>query len=398
MEKLYDAAHIQRWNDHLRTKGFTELDKQSHKMVIAYVLGKCQEDSQKAPLNWNLLLEMGFFEFIKRVILTDIKPAIYHEMVKVSGPELNQWIWQQCQQEPSWLPPELYSKLEHYLSHKAPDSIESKILKAAHYYSTLWEFNVIYPFNKVFFNSSETREQLDNEWENYSDLIGMQKLSMQKNLYRFLDMVGQLRFQQRWSRTPRIPETSVLGHMLIVAWLSWICSYELSACPKRCYHNFFTGLFHDIPEILTRDIVSPIKKSIGKLEKLISGIEDELMKTRIYPLLPRPWHEEFHYWVDQPFTNRIRQDNRVVSLSPEQIGTEFNQDDYDPLDGQMVKSCDLLSAFTEAYFSLKHGIRSRELKEACNSLDQNFQERSKQELYPFEEVLEELRQHYNWKE
>lgn len=398
MEKLYDAAHIQRWNDHLRTKGFTELDKQSHKMVIAYVLGKCQEDSQKAPLNWNLLLEMGFFEFIKRVILTDIKPAIYHEMVKVSGPELNQWIWQQCQQEPSWLPPELYSKLEHYLSHKAPDSTESKILKAAHYYSTLWEFNVIYPFNKVFFNSSETREQLDNEWENYSDLIGMQKLSMQKNLYRFLDMVGQLRFQQRWSRTPRIPETSVLGHMLIVAWLSWICSYELSACPKRCYHNFFTGLFHDIPEILTRDIVSPIKKSIGKLEKLISGIEDELMKTRIYPLLPRPWHEEFHYWVDQPFTNRIRQDNRVVSLSPEQIGTEFNQDDYDPLDGQMVKSCDLLSAFTEAYFSLKHGIRSRELKEACNSLDQNFQERSKQELYPFEEVLEELRQHYNWKE
>jgi putative hydrolases of HD superfamily len=398
MEKLYDAAHIQRWNDHLRTKGFTELDKQSHKMVIAYVLGKCEEDSQKAPINWNLLLEMGFFEFIKRVILTDIKPAIFHEMVKVSGPELNQWIWQQCQQEPSWLPPELYSKLESYLSHKVPDTIESKILKAAHYYSTLWEFNVIYPFNKVFFNSSETREQLDNEWENHSDLIGMQKLGMQKNLYRFLDMVGQLRFQQRWSRTPRIPETSVLGHMLIVAWLSWICSYELSACPKRSYHNFFTGLFHDIPEILTRDIVSPIKKSIGKLEELISGIEDELMKTRIYPLLPRPWHEEFHYWVDQPFINRIRKENQCVCLSPEQIGSEYNMDYYDPLDGQMVKSCDLLSAFTEAYFSLKHGIRSRELKEACNSLEQTFQDRSKQELYPFEQVLEELRQHYNWKE
>ncbi len=398
MEKLYDAAHIQRWNDHLRTKGFTELDKQSHKMVIAYVLGKCQEDSQKAPLNWNLLLEMGFFEFIKRVILTDIKPAIYHEMVKVSGPELNQWIWQQCQQEPSWLPPELYAKLKHYLSHPLPDCIESKILKAAHYYSTLWEFNVIYPFNKVFFNSSETREQLDNEWENYSDLIGMQKLSMQKNLYRFLDMVGQLRFQQRWSRTPRIPETSVLGHMLIVAWLSWICSYELSACPKRSYHNFFTGLFHDIPEILTRDIVSPIKKSIGKLEELISGIEDELMKTRIYPLLPRPWHEEFHYWVDQPFINRIRQNKQCIQLSPEQIGAEFNQDDYEALDGQMIKSCDLLSAFTEAYFSLKHGIRSRELKEACLSLEQTFQDRSKQESYPFAQVLEELRQHYNWKE
>ncbi len=397
MEKLYDAAHIQRWNDHLRTKGFTELDKQSHKMVIAYVLGKCEEDGKKLQIDWNLLLEMGFFEFIKRVILTDIKPAIYHEMVKASGTELNQWVWQQCQQEASWLPEELFKKLESYLLLSTQESPESRILKAAHYYSTLWEFNVIYPMNQVFFNSAETKEQLDNEWEIHSDLIGMQKLSMKKNLYRFLDMVGQLRFQQRWSRTPRIPETSVLGHMLIVAWLSWICSYELKACPKRCYHNFFTGLFHDIPEILTRDIVSPIKKSIGNLDKLLNVIENELMKSRIYPLLPRAWHEDFHYWLDQPFINRIRHHHTITYLPENNIESNHNADMFNPLDGQMIKSCDLLSAFTEAYFSLKHGIRSRELKEACNSLEQQFQERSAYETYPFSQVLIGLSEQHNWK-
>ena len=40
IEVLYEAAHIQRWNDHIRPQGFTELDKQAHKMVILYVLSR----------------------------------------------------------------------------------------------------------------------------------------------------------------------------------------------------------------------------------------------------------------------------------------------------------------------------------------------------------------------
>ena len=34
IEFLYDAAHIQRWNEHIRPSGFTELDKQAHKIMI----------------------------------------------------------------------------------------------------------------------------------------------------------------------------------------------------------------------------------------------------------------------------------------------------------------------------------------------------------------------------
>ena len=45
---IYQAASIQRWNDHIRPHwGFTELDKQSHKMFYAYVisrLGGCRTE------------------------------------------------------------------------------------------------------------------------------------------------------------------------------------------------------------------------------------------------------------------------------------------------------------------------------------------------------------------
>ena len=42
--KIYEAASMQRWNDQIKTVEFTELDKQAHKMIVAYILGRCEED------------------------------------------------------------------------------------------------------------------------------------------------------------------------------------------------------------------------------------------------------------------------------------------------------------------------------------------------------------------
>ena len=35
---VYDAGSIRRWNDQVNPMDFTELNKQDHKMIIAYVL------------------------------------------------------------------------------------------------------------------------------------------------------------------------------------------------------------------------------------------------------------------------------------------------------------------------------------------------------------------------
>lgn len=43
LETIYDSASMQRWNDKIRPVELRELDKQAHKMVIAYVIGKIEE-------------------------------------------------------------------------------------------------------------------------------------------------------------------------------------------------------------------------------------------------------------------------------------------------------------------------------------------------------------------
>ena len=51
LEFMYEAAHIQRWNDHIRPQGFTELDKQAHKMMILYILARYEEQDKGAKLD-----------------------------------------------------------------------------------------------------------------------------------------------------------------------------------------------------------------------------------------------------------------------------------------------------------------------------------------------------------
>lgn len=36
--KIFESADMQRWNDKIRPVDLRELDKQAHKMIIAYVL------------------------------------------------------------------------------------------------------------------------------------------------------------------------------------------------------------------------------------------------------------------------------------------------------------------------------------------------------------------------
>ena len=93
IELLFDAASIQRWNDHNRPyKGFTELDKQAQKMVYAYLLAKFEQTDRNAVVNWRQLIEGGFFEFLRPYHSHGYQTAIFHKLMDEKGEQLNQWV------------------------------------------------------------------------------------------------------------------------------------------------------------------------------------------------------------------------------------------------------------------------------------------------------------------
>ena len=196
-------------------------------------------------------------------------------------------------------------------------------------------------------------------------------------LQDFLSLIGKLRYQQRWAKAVRVPQTFVMGHMLAVALLSYFMTLELDEpCRKRRVNNFFAGLFHDVPEALTRDIVSPIKKSVEGLGDILNEIENEQMREIVYPMLPKEWHPEIEYFTTDEFLSKIKLDGKIKTVTSDEINEKYNSDEYDPTDGQIIRCCDHLSAYIEAYMSLSYGIRSEQMVNGYNHLDEQYRNKT----------------------
>lgn len=373
IEKFYEAASIQRWNDHVRPFELTELDKQAHKMIIAFVLAKCEETEWGKTVDWLRLIEGGLFEFLQRVLLTDLKPPVFHRLMQTKSKELNEWVLHQLDSDISAVPGGFRERFIAYFEDEGHSVLERRILRAAHYLATQWEFKIIYNLTPFIYGIEDTKAELENQIEDHYDLLGVQKLMLGKKSFGFIDFCGQLRFQQRWAQTPRIPKTSVLGHMLIVAMLSYLCSLEMQACPRRIINNYFGSLFHDLPEVLTRDIVSPIKSSVEGIEEIIKDYEKTLVDEKLMPLLPAAWHDEIRYYIEDEFANKVKLDGRIhKEFTNEEMTARFNSAEFMPLDGKVLKACDHLAAFIEATLSIQHGVKSQHLEEACQRLHHQY--------------------------
>ena len=352
--RIFSAANILRWNDHIRPFDFFELDKQAHKMIIAYIVAKFEEDEDK-KIDWIKLIEGGIFEFFQRIMLTDLKPEVFHELMSKKEKELNEWVMKNLEKDLKALQHGIKERFSEYFSDPDYAKQEKRILSAAHSLSTKWEFGIIYPWNAMIYGIERTKEEIEASIATFDDLSGIRKLMINKRYYGFLDLCGQLRFQQRWAQAYRIPKTTVLGHMLTVAIFAYLFSNEMGACRARMYNNFYSALFHDLPEILTKDIIRPIKSSITGLENIIKVYEEKQVRERILPLIPDGWHREMVYFVQNEFADKIIENGEVKEVKN---AAEYNYDQYNAVDGTLTSSCDKLCAYIEASMALEYGIKS----------------------------------------
>ncbi len=361
--KIFDAAYMQRWNDKVRPVELVELDKQAHKMIIAFFLGKFEESTP--GFNWIEVIEGGIFELLQRLVITDLKPPIFYKIKEDKSKYrlLNEWVYKEIEPIISPLGRDFCRRFKTYF-HDSGDNINKKILSAAHFYATKWEFDIIERANPDGYEITGIKQAIQRKQEHYSDLRGMIRLREEARNRDFIDLCGQLRFQARWANLHRVPKTSVIGHSLFVALLSYLFSLDIKACNRRCVNNYFTGLFHDLPEVLTRDIISPVKRSVEGLSDLIKQYEKEQMEKEVYGLIPKAWHKEVRTFTEKEFDSIITLKGRRKKVGSDEINKRYNDDFYNPRDGVLVKAADNLAAFIEAYVAVRNGSYSREFQEA----------------------------------
>ena len=129
LKKIFVAASIRRWNDHATPVEFVELDKQAHKIVIAYLLARYEEHLRGAKIDWERLILQFCFEFFERIVLTDIKPPVFHRLRESHNKELVEFVCAQLESELNSY--EFFPQMREYLT-SSKDNLEKQILKASH--------------------------------------------------------------------------------------------------------------------------------------------------------------------------------------------------------------------------------------------------------------------------
>ncbi len=376
VNEIFRAFHMQRWNDRLRPVELIEMDKHAHKMITAYCLAKYEEADGK-EIEWHELIKGGIYELLRRIIISDIKSPIYAEIKKDKTvfAKLNEFVFRELDSKIE--SEEIMSEIHDFLfDENWGDKLYQRILEASHIYATYWEFQIIKQSNPFAYQRSILETDLSNRVDTYRDLIGIKKARNREPIDSFLDMTGQMRFQYRWAQIPRTPTTAVLGHSLLVASIAYFFARENDACERRLYNDFFGGLFHDLPEAVTRDIISPVKRSSTELDELISKLEKELAEKEIYPLIEPDWIKEIEYFTHDEFSNKVIIEGEIkTGLKVQEINDNYNTNDFNPIDGKLIRAADHLAAFLEAYNSIKAGISTEELISACVKLKEQYKDR-----------------------
>ncbi|AEE17019.1 HD domain-containing protein [Treponema brennaborense] len=396
--KIFEGFSIERWNDLVRPLELIEMDKAAEKMVLAYIIGKFEEMRGNC-VDWDWMIHAALFDLLRKIALCDIKSPV-QRMIRREYPEeyrkLNEWVVEQYRC--ILTDPQLFGRFEEYVTGTEPaagtvQGRTMRVFRAAHKFSTMREFEMLSVVNEEF-RLAHIAKELNRDIEEYLDLRGLQLLITKQRPYDFLMMIEQLRFQTRWNQTPRVPKTSVLGHSFFVAVVTLLLERNSGAefCAARRYNNFFSALFHDLPEAVTRDIISPVKQATDGLPSIVKRIEEEIVAKELEPLMDPFFKDELLYFTSDEFANRIcvpRADTLFAADLPpaitgmpvgstqfvsfEDLNTLYNSPEFLPVDGKLVRVADHIAAFLEADSSIAHGTTSSHLRDGRSNLLKLYQ-------------------------
>ena len=155
------------------------------------------------------------------------------------------------------------------------------------------------------------------------------KLPSLKNLMnsndseKYLSHIYRLSFSMRWNQYGRNTPISVMSHKVVVAYISYIIGmignqeWEENDIKDMLYR----AIYHDVPEVITWDIITPTKKAVPWFVELLEEVEKTMMDDYLFGYISPEYKNFVYSYILEPF---------------------------DGESGKLVKYADIFSALIEA--------------------------------------------------
>lgn len=336
--------NLRRWTDFTTQSKYNELAKQAFNCIVAYMLAKtCEHEGKKICYENFPKIALGR-AFAKVHVYFDTPEHKIHEICDLSGKnkaELDRVAKEIIKEETDeWFADFLDVD---------PNTYETRIYKAATKIATYIELLEQQ-------HNSEHLSKLQEifiDLNKYMDIPGVKEfINHESEIFKLLQKISTLRNQNRWAVHCYTMECSVLGHLFDTAvWAYLIALSNAEDTEETATKKFFIGIFHDIAEVWTKDIPSPIKNRIPGFREATEKFELEMLDRHMYSVVPE--------YLKEALKSVMMEDDANKCLKDE------------------MKDADYLSADSECYRSLLCGSRDTYFRDAVV----NHKPRTKNKLY-----------------
>jgi putative hydrolases of HD superfamily len=318
---LTRGTNIKRWNNFPRVEYVSFLDNIGFVLHIALFLANIEEKQSINSLDKVYIIKKVMFWSLKWLMLSDINAGT-RDYIRSINKEMYEQVEEEALKKIFSLPWNQSIKDDIQQILLASKEREDLIIQAARKYSAWCECKVN---AQVYEESFEIpmnliKKELDELSKN---LASINYLMKHTDSQKYLTHIRRLSHSIRWSGENRLVAISVMAHLVIVAMISYfIAMIEQEGWKDIDLENLlFIALYHDIPEAITGDIISPVKNSIPWFGELIEEAEKKMLDDYLFCYISPEYKSSIVPFMFHPFE------------------TEW---------GKLVKYADIVSALYEA--------------------------------------------------
>lgn len=277
---VFRGLSIYRWNNFPRIEQVSTTDNLAFTLHTIILLAAVLEEKEGIKVDmWYIFRKIIFSSFVT-LTHSDINSEVKEHLK--SRPEirnkLEDIVFQMLK---DWNMPEWMERDMNEVTDRENTGYEEEKNLIA--FSKLWVgYHEAYFNNEVYFGvydrvlSSFRRKFERTEFSVYRKYLHLDR-SAQGNLEKFLLSVRRLQSSYRWNRTRRIYPVSVMSHLYIIFYLTYVIGNIEGESQEEIVSMMKIALFHDIPEAITGDIVTPTKMAVPGFEEYLMEIEKSMV-------------------------------------------------------------------------------------------------------------------------
>lgn len=294
-----------RWNNFPRIEDVSHLDNVWFVIHISLFLAYLEEKNWK-KIDKQFIIKRIIFNSFSRLVLSDI----------------NSWTRDYIIKEDATIFNELEKKaFDYLLGFEWHWYIKDDIIETINNKEKTLELNIINVSKKYawFIECSINSKVFDDMYEVPINLIEKELLEKSKKLYslnllwnnnnykKYLLHIRRLSHSIRWNQQTRKFPISVMSHLVTTTFI-WYILWKIennSQANIDIEELLLRTMFHDIPEAITWDIITPTKKAVKWFDKLLEKVEIKMMNDYVFSYIDKEYKEKIFDYIFKPFESEL---------------------------------------------------------------------------------------------